>query len=80
MVSTAEIKKPETLNPVIIDFGKRKKKDIKQLRNGTGKLVDEIKDGIGELVTNGSGSSGAQPIILVVSEKRKSGNGLWPIY
>ncbi len=80
MVSTAEIKKPETLSPLIVDLGKRKKKDIKQLRNGTGKLVDELKDCIGELVVGGSCSADAQPIVLIVREKRKTGRMLLPRY
>ncbi len=80
MVNTAEIKKRETLSPLIVDLGKRKKKDIKQLLNGTGTLIDEIRDCIGELIVAGSCSADAQPIVVIVRPKRKTGRMLLPGY
>jgi len=78
MPSTAEMKKPEILSPIIVDLGKLKKKDIKQLRKGTGKLVDELKSCIEELVVGGSCTADAQPIVLIVREKRSVGRMLLP--
>ena len=65
----------KTAAPIIIDLGKRKKKDIKRLQEGTGKLIGEITDCIDELVTSGACAKDAQPIVLIVREKPKS-NGL----
>ena len=78
MATTAEIKKPEVLSPIIIDLGKRKKNDVKELRNGTGKLVDEVKGCIDELVEGGACSADAQPIVLIIREKPKRANLLLP--
>jgi len=80
MASTAQALGAKTRGPVIVDLGKRKRKDIKQLRNGTGKLVDEIMDCIDELAAAGSLPSGAQPLILLVREKPKLRKAPFPIY
>lgn len=78
MARTAEMEKAETVGPLIVDLGRRKKKDIKQLRNGTGKLIDEINECIRELVNAGSCSADAQPVVVIVREKRKTGGMLLP--
>jgi len=78
MASTPETSKAEILSPLIVDLGKRKRKDIKQLRNGTGKLLDEVNDCIRELVSGDSCSADAQPIVVIVREKRKGGGLLLP--
>jgi len=76
MASTVEKKKSEpskTLGPIIVDLGKRRRKDIKQLRQGTGELVDEVSECLQELVASGSVSADAQPVILIIREKQKNG-------
>jgi Family of unknown function (DUF6200) len=66
-----------TADPLIVDLGKHKRKQIKQLRQGRGRLLDEIKSSIEELRTTGNVAAGAQPIIIVVREKRRRmGGGL----
>jgi hypothetical protein len=71
---TPKIKTEHTKNPpIIVDLGKRKKKDIKQLQNGGGKLLDEVTECIQELIVSGSCSAEAQPIVLIVREKPKGG-------
>ena len=65
--------------PIVVDIGKKSKKQIKQLRKGRGKLLGEIDDLIEELRTAGSISASAQPVIIVVKEKRKASPLLWPI-
>jgi len=78
MATTGELKKHEVLSPIIVDLGKRKKKDVKELRNGTGKLVDEVRECVEELVAGGSCPADAQPIILIVREKPKTGRLMLP--
>jgi len=56
-------------NAVIIDLGKKKRKAIKRLRKGTGKLMDEVNDCIEELRESGAISGSAQPVIVVVKER-----------
>ena len=61
--------------PVIVDFGKHKSKAVKQLRNGKGKLIDDVYDTISDLRSAGTISATAQPVVFVVREKR-AGKGL----
>lgn len=56
-------------NAIIVDLGKKKRKAIKRLRKGTGKLMDEVNDCIEELREAGAISGSAQPVIVVVKEK-----------
>ena len=65
-----------TPDPLIVDLGKHKRKQIKQLRQGRGKLLDEIKSSIEELRTTGNIAAAAQPIVIVVREKRRKMAGL----
>jgi Family of unknown function (DUF6200) len=55
---------------LLIDLGKKSRKQIKRLRNGTGKLVDEVQKCVQELRTAGTLSESAQPVIMLVREKR----------
>ena len=61
--------------PILLDLGSKRRKQIKQLRKGTGKLLDEINSCIEELKTNGTISASAAPVILIVREKRR-GTGM----
>lgn len=54
---------------VIVDLGKQKRKDIKGLKQGTGKLMDEVRDTLAELRGNGTISSTAEPVVLIVRER-----------
>jgi hypothetical protein len=65
--------------PIIVDIGKKRKKQIKQLREGRGKLMDEINGLLEELREAGSISGSAQPVVVVVQEKRKARLLPWPL-
>jgi hypothetical protein len=54
---------------IIIDLGKKKRKDVKRLRKGTGKLLDEVKFCLDELRDAGAIEGPARPVIVVVREK-----------
>lgn len=54
---------------VIVELAKsRSVKQIKRLRKGKGKLVDDIDDVLTELTNAGTMSGNSQPIVLVVRE------------
>jgi hypothetical protein len=57
------------LAPMLIDLGKKNAKDVKKLRKGKGKLVEQVQGAIAELKSAGTISMSAQPIIVVVTEK-----------
>jgi len=63
--------------PVIIDLGKKKRKAIKLLRNGHGKLMDDVRDAIEELSSAGTVNADAQPVIIIVERKPKEGWRSW---
>jgi hypothetical protein len=55
---------------LLVDLGKKSRKQVRKLRKGTGKLVDEVKQCVDELRTTGSASGSSQPIVIIVREKR----------
>jgi hypothetical protein len=65
--------------PIIVDIGKKRKKQIKLLREGRGKLMDEVNGVLDELRTAGSISGSVLPVVVVVQEKRKARSLMWPL-
>ena len=57
--------------PVVLDLGKQRRKRIKELRRGEGRLMDEINASIEELRTAGALGPNAQPVVVVVRQKRR---------
>ena len=63
--------------PVIIDLGRKKRKAVKLLRKGQGKLMDDVRDAIDELSSAGTVKEGAQPVIIIVERRPKEGWSSW---
>lgn len=64
--------------PIIIDLGKEKRKKIKDLKRGRGKLMAEVAGVINEARMNlGTEADGKEfiPIILIYKRKRKRKGG-----
>ena len=64
----------EVTEPIIINLGKRKRKRIKELLNGRGKLLDEVEDVIAEaasLLDEELDGKVVLPIVLVYRRKPK---------
>jgi hypothetical protein len=55
--------------PIILDLGKKKRKQIKQLKKGTGKLMTEVQDCIQELKQAGRVADHARPVIVLIKER-----------
>ena len=64
-----------THDPIIVDIGKRRRKQIRSLRRGEGKLMTRMNDLLGEMKKNGTLSGSAQPVIVVVQQKRRRNKG-----
>jgi hypothetical protein len=62
--------------PVVVDLGKKKRKQIKDLCRGEGKLLDEVDKVVEELRTSGTIKAGVQPVIIVVKQRRSRRKGL----
>lgn len=60
--------KSASIPPVIADLGRRSRKQIKDLRAGHGKLLDEVQDCIQELQASGTIDESAQPVVVLVTE------------
>jgi hypothetical protein len=70
MAQETDVRPSNSADPVIVDLGKKKKKAIKRLRRGQGRLMEQVEDCIQELRDAGAISGTAQPVIVVVREKQ----------
>lgn len=72
--------------PVVVDLGKVRKKRIKQLKKGRGKLFADVSETVDEVIEGlGADASGKEivPIVVVYkqkSKKRRKRAGLWPVF
>jgi hypothetical protein len=63
--------------PLVVDVGKKRRRQIKKLRNGRGKLMDQINQLVEELRTSGSISATTQPLVVVVRQRRRTRSLPW---
>jgi hypothetical protein len=63
---------------VVLDLGKHRRKQIKRLRRGQGKLMDDINGAIEELRLAGTLGAASQPVVIIVQQKRRK-NKLLPL-
>jgi hypothetical protein len=66
--------------PIVLDFGKHRRKAIKRLRRGEGRLMDDVNSALEELRVAGALSENAQPVIVVVRQRRRRSNKLFPSF
>jgi hypothetical protein len=77
---------PNLNAPVIVDLGKTKRKNIKRLRKGRGKLLGDVDDAMREVtVSLGEQADGKElvPVVLVYrkkAKKRRRGGGFIPFF
>lgn len=67
----------QVASPLVVDLGKHKRKRIKDLRRGRGKLMDEVSDVLIQLRSEGVVAGSTQPVVVVVREKRRSRSSRW---
>jgi len=60
---------PESSRPVVVDLGRKKRKQIKKLRKGTGPLMDDLHELLEKLRSAGVLAAGETPVIMVVKQK-----------
>lgn len=73
MSDGADNEQPST---VVIDLGKRKRKQVKQLRRGEGKLMERLEAELADLVEQGALRADAQTVIVVVEKLARRPFGL----
>jgi hypothetical protein len=62
------------LSPIVLDVGKRKKSVIKALKNGRGRLMDEVEETVEDVRANlGESVEGKElvPVVLIYRQKTK---------
>ncbi len=65
---------PSATNPIVVDLGKKSRKDIRRLRRGRpGKLIDQVSNLMQELKAAGTISDSAQPVVVVVRQRTRGG-------
>lgn len=57
--------------PIVLDLGKKSRKQIRRLRKGRGNLMDRVTDVIADLKAEGTIDAAAQPVIIVVRQRAK---------
>jgi len=77
-VATTETRKADA-SPIILDIGRKNRKQVKQLRQGKGKLLQEVNNCIEELKTSGNITASAQPVIVIVRERPRRPDWPWPM-
>jgi Family of unknown function (DUF6200) len=55
---------------IVIDLGKQKRKQVRELRRGQGELLDAIQSQVRELQAKGTLPANVPPVIVVVGPKK----------
>ena len=75
-VTVGETVRSDSKAPVIIDLGKHGRKKVKDLRKGTGRLAEEVNSCLAELRMQGTVSSNAQTVVVIVRQRRRRNKAL----
>lgn len=68
----AEEAKPQN-SMIVVDLGKKyKKKHIRRLRKGRGRLMDKVEQLVEDLRESGGMDEQSKPVVIVVRQKRKN--------
>ena len=73
----ADSNPPRVYAPIIIDLGKTRRKRIKQLKRGRGKLMREVQDVLDEVQMDlGKEAEGKEfiPVVLIYRRRRRRRN------
>jgi hypothetical protein len=63
---------------IVVDLGRKSRKDVRDLRKGRGPLMDDVEDCIEELRESGDISESAEPVVIVVERRWSARGGMVP--
>jgi hypothetical protein len=63
---------------IVVDLGRKSRKDVRDLRKGRGPLMDDVEDCIEELRESGDISESTQPVVIIVERRWSSRGGMVP--
>jgi hypothetical protein len=66
-----------SLDPVIIKLGKRKRKDIRKLAKGKGRLFSRVLETHARMRTEGGEEHELGPVVVLVKEKKRKNRQRW---
>jgi len=75
--STTKAEAKEAPAPVVVDLGKYKRKRVRRLKKGKGRLMERALDVVDDLRDAGQIAEDAQPVIVLVRQKRRSKMKWW---
>jgi hypothetical protein len=64
---------------VVIDLGRKSPRDVRDLRKGRGRLMDDVEQAIEELREEGAIGATAKPVIVVVERQLVGAGGMIPV-
>jgi hypothetical protein len=70
------------VTPIVIDLGKKKRKQIRDLKRGSGKLMEEVADVLNQVQGNLGPDADIKnlvPVVMLYSKKGKRRGGLLPL-
>lgn len=74
--ATDTLAKTDTKAPIIVDLGKQRRKKVKGLRSGTGRLAETLNGCLDELRTAGTLAPNSQTVVVIVRERRRRNKSL----
>lgn len=74
--ATDTLAKTDTKAPIIVDLGKQRRKKVKGLRSGTGRLADALNGCLEELRTAGTLAANSQTVVVIVRQRRRRNKSL----
>lgn len=71
--------------PIILDVGKTSRKNIRQIKQGQGKLMDDVQDAMAEVTASLGDQANGQhliPVVLLYRKKsrRNKKGGVLPVF
>jgi Family of unknown function (DUF6200) len=75
---TSDAPKTQTPVPIVVDLGKHRRKSIRQLRRGEGPLMDDVRGAVEELKSAGTIAGTAQPVVIIVRQRRRKRARMFP--
>ena len=76
-VEPEQVEPEATRSMLVVDIGKRKRKQVRRLRKGRGRLADRVEQTVERLKADGVLDADAQTVVVVVREKPKR-SWMWP--
>jgi hypothetical protein len=69
MTGAAETAEDKAVTMVVLDLGKKKRRDIKRLRKGRGRLMDRLNETLDGLKDEGTIAESSQPVVVIIRER-----------